>query len=243
MSPKVVLITGGARRIGAVIAEQFHHAGYRVFIHAHRSKNEANALCERFNQTRPHSAQTFFADLADPNTPTNLINAVIDWAGQLDCLVHNASQFIPDHALSDLTRWQTLFTINVQTPYFLSQVARPHLAKQRGSMMYITDIHAHTPLRDYSVYCQTKAALHMQMLSLAKSFAPDIRVNGVEPGAMLWPEGENTLSTEIKHKIIQETPLQTHGDPQYIAQAILALVENPFITGASLKVDGGRSLS
>lgn len=240
---KVALITGGARRIGAAIATRLHQAGYRVAIHAWQSKQAALDLCAELNQRRPNSAQTYFADLSDPNTPTRLIQAVLDWGTRLDVLVHNASQFIPTQTMQDASEhWHALFTINVQAPHFLSLAAQPHLAAQEGAITYITDIHAATPLKGYSVYCQTKAALTMQMLAFAKNFAPQIRVNAVAPGAIIWPEGDNALPPSIQNKIIRDTPLQKHGHPHDIADAVLALIQHSFITGQTLKVDGGRSL-
>lgn len=241
---KVVLITGAARRIGASMTEAFHERGYRVLIHAHTSAEEANALCSKLNALRPNSAHVHLADLCDPATPEHLIAAALNWAGRLDCLIHNASVFLrTDEALPSRESWQHLFKLNVEAPYYLSYAAKQHLEETHGSIMYLTDIHAHAPLNGYSVYCQTKAALHMQMLTLAKLFAPHVRVNAIAPGAIAWPEGSNTLSKKIQDHIIANTPLLKHGSPTYIAQAVLALVENPFITGQVLKVDGGRSLS
>ncbi len=240
---KVALITGAARRIGATLAIRLHHAGYRILIHAHRAKQEASALQAELNHLRPHSAHVYFADLKDPNTPAALIHETLHWAGRLDCLIHNASQFIQtNNALSAKEIWEHLFTINVQAPYFLSHAAQAPLAEQNGTIIYITDIHALTPLKGYDVYCQTKAALTMQMLAFAKTFAPKIRVNAVAPGAIMWPEGDNKISDKTKKQIIESTLLQKHGHPDYIAQAVLALIQNPFITGQTLKVDGGRSL-
>jgi pteridine reductase len=241
---KVALITGAARRIGASIAEALHQAGYRVLIHAHTSEQEANALCNKLNALRPNSAYVHLADLCDPATPETLISSVIHWGGRLDCLIHNASAFVQtDEKLPSKDTWQHLFSLNVEAPFYLSHAAWPHLNETQGSIIYLTDIYAHAPLKGYSIYCQTKAALNMQMLALAKAFAPDIRVNAVAPGAIAWPEGSNALSKKTQDHIISSTPLQKHGRPAYIAQAILALIENPFITGQVLKVDGGRSLN
>lgn len=241
---KVALITGAARRIGATLAQQLHHAGYRILIHAHHSKQEATALKEKLNQLRPHSAHVFFADLTDLATPASLIQETLDWAGRLDCLIHNASRFTKtNNAISAKEAWAHLFAVNVEAPYFLSHAAQASLAKHHGTIIYITDIHATTPLKGYDVYCQTKAALTMQMLALAKTFAPNIRVNAIAPGAIMWPEGENMLSDKLKKEIIKSTLLKQHGHPEYIAQAVLTLIQNPFITGQILKVDGGRSLT
>jgi pteridine reductase len=240
---KVALITGAARRIGATLAKQLHEAGYRILIHAHRAKQEATELQDHLNHLRPNSAHVYFADLQDTHAPAVLIDETLNWAGRLDCLVHNASQFIQtEDAASAATAWHRLFSVNVEAPYFLSHAAAPHLAKQNGEIIYITDIHAFSSLKGYDVYCQTKAALTMQMLAFAKALAPKVRVNAVAPGAIMWPEAENTLAAQTKKQIIAATPLQKHGHPDYIAQAVLTLIQNPFITGQTLKVDGGRSL-
>lgn len=242
-SSPVALITGSARRIGAAIAKHLHQAGYCVAIHAHHSKEEAHVLCASLNQLRTGSAEVFFADLLDPKAPETLILDTLNWAERLDLLVNNASCFIrTDDSHFDAKIWETLFTLNVNVPYALSLAARPHLRKQKGSIINLTDIHAHHPLTDYSVYCQSKAALTMQTLALAKAFAPEVRVNAVAPGAIAWPEGENTLSLETKAKIIKQTPLKQHGSPLHIAEAVLMLAQHTFITGQILKVDGGRSL-
>ena len=138
--------------------------------------------------------------------------------------------------------WNVLFDIHVKAPFLLSLAARPLLAKQSGAIINITDIHAETPLKGYSVYCQSKAALEMQTKSLARELAPEIRVNAIAPGAIIWPEHSNTLNAETQEKIITKIPLKKHGAPEYVAKAVLALAANSYITGQILKVDGGRSL-
>ena len=240
-SKRVALITGAGRRIGACIAEYLHQHGWSVVIHCRHSRDEADALCHRLNQQRPDSAKVFAADLTQKQASESLIHQTMSWAGQLDLLVNNASLFIPsplDHTNEDLLN--TLFTINVQAPFWLSYAARKSLAKQQGAIINITDIHAETPLKGYAEYCQTKAALTMQTKALARDFAPDIRVNAIAPGAIAWPENENVLTSSQQQKIIDKTLLKRHGEPVFIAQALLALVNNPFITGQTLRVDGGR---
>lgn len=240
-TPLVALITGAGRRIGAAIAEHLHEAGFLVAIHCHHSRDEADALCLRLNQKHPHTAQVFSADLTQKIDNQRLIQHTIDWAGQLDLLVNNASLFIPTPIdASDDTLWDTLFSINVQAPFWLSLAARAHLAQQQGAIINITDIHAETPLKGYTEYCQTKAALAMQTKAFAREFAPHIRVNAVAPGAIAWPEQDNALSRAQQEKIIARTLLKRHGKSLYIAQAVLALAENKFITGQTLRVDGGR---
>ena len=238
---RVALITGAGRRIGAAIAETLHQAGFSVAIHCHQSRHEANELCDTFNKKRANSACVFVADLAQNSDIQTLIMHVIDWAGQMDLLVNNASIFMPTPLdAPDDERWSTLFSINVQAPFWLSLAARPYLAAQQGAIINITDIHAERPLKGYAEYCQTKATLLMQTKALACEFAPDIRVNAVAPGAIIWPEQENALDLINQEKIIAKTPLKRHGEPIFIAQAVLALAENRFITGQTLRVDGGR---
>jgi pteridine reductase len=236
-----VLITGAGRRIGAAIAEELHFLKFRVAIHCNASVSEAQHLCDRLNGIRPGSARVFVADLTLKSEIHTLIVNILSWSRRLDALINNASQFIPSVLdASDDTHWDTLFTINVKSPYWLSLAARGALAQQKGVIINITDIHAESPFKGYSVYCQTKAALLMQTKSLALEFAPDIRVNAIAPGAMIWPEGINTLTDKQQEKIIGKTWLKRHGKPKFIAQAVVALVNNEFITGQSLRVDGGR---
>lgn len=233
---RVALITGAARRIGANIAKYLHQHGFRVIIHYHQSKTAAHAFVLQLNRQRSDSAIAICANLCDPNTIQPLINAAIAWGGQLDLLVNNASVFSQDDA-----GWEGIFTTNVQAPFWLSHAAYPHLKIQQGSIINITDTHADKPLKGYTIYCQSKAALCMQTQALAREFAPHVRVNAVAPGAIMWPEGKNTLTKEKQAQIIAKTLLQCHGDPSYIAQAVLAFSDNAFITGQTLRVDGGRS--
>ncbi|CAM3031563.1 pteridine reductase [Legionella steigerwaltii] len=240
---KVALVTGGARRIGAATAKKLHAAGYKVVIHCHHSLSEAHSLAAHLNEQRPNSAFVVQRELTETGAAEGIITTIQDWAGRLDLLVNNASVFIrTEFAAFAETDWHTLFNVHVKVPFLLSLAARPLLAKQSGAIINVTDTHAEKPLKEYSAYCQSKAALEMQTKSLAREFAPEIRVNAVAPGAISWPENANTLTPEQQEKIIAKTPLKKHGNPEYIAQAILALAENPYITGQILKVDGGRSL-
>ena len=241
---KVAIITGAARRIGAAIAKYLHASGFNVVIHYNNSKADALALMQSLNLKRQDSAIILQANLCVNNDIIKLIEDTIKWGKRLDLLVNNASIFIKNepNEFTDKT-YNLLFNTNVLAPFYLSQTAYQYLALNQGAIINITDIHAAKPLKDYALYCQSKAALNMQTLSLAKEFAPFVRVNAVAPGAIAWPEGENELSIELQNKIIESTPLKRHGDPIYIAKAVLALAENPFITGQILNVDGGRSLT
>ncbi len=240
---KVALVTGGARRIGAAAVKKLHAAGYKVVIHCHHSLQEAHSLAAGLNNQRPDSAFVLQRELSAACAAAEIMTAVQDWAGRLDLLVNNASVFIRTEftAFSE-TDWNALFDIHVKAPFLMSLAARHLLAKHSGVIINVSDTHAEKPLKGYSAYCQSKAALEMQTKSLAREFAPEIRVNAVAPGAIVWPENSNTLTPETQEKIIAKTPLKKHGNPEYIAQAILALAENPYITGQILKVDGGRSL-
>lgn len=240
---QVALVTGAARRIGAAIAERLHQAGFNVVIHCNQSKQDADALSQQLNQIRAHSTCVLVADLSLKNHADRLIKQAIAWQGRLDALVNNASCFIKTPVGSvDEMACDNLWLINAQSPYWLSEASRACLAKHNGSIVNITDIHAEKPLLDYAVYSQTKAALKMQTEALAREYAPDIRVNAVAPGAIAWPEGENALSAEIQEKIISKTLLKKHGEPKWVAEAVLSLISNAFITGQTLRVDGGRSL-
>lgn len=241
---KVALVTGGSRRIGAAIVKKLHAAGCKVVIHCRQTLNEAQLLAKELNNQRADSVLVVPKELTAPHAISEIITAIIDWAGRLDLLINNASIFLRTNChQQEATDWDFLFNINVRVPFLLSLAARPFLAKQSGAIINITDIHADKPLSGYSIYCQSKAALEMQTKSLAREFAPDIRVNAVAPGAIAWPEKENSLSLELQQNIIAQTPLKRHGSPEFIAQMVWALAENPFITGQTVKVDGGRNLT
>lgn len=239
---KVALVTGGARRIGAAIVKKLHGAGYKVIIHCHHALNEAHALALALNEQRLDSAFVLQRELTKPEAAQEIMSTITDWAGRLDLLVNNASVFIRTDTTDLLAKdWDILFNTNAKAPFLLSLAARPLLARTQGVIINLTDIHAQKPLSNYAIYCQSKAALEMQTKVLAREFAPEIRVNAIAPGAIAWPEETNSLTREEQQKIIAKTPLKQHGNPDFIAQALLALVENPFITGQILNVDGGRS--
>jgi len=239
---KVVLVTGAARRIGAAIATSLHHSGADVAIHYRGSADEAAALADDFNSQRPDSAATFSSDLSDMTAPQRLIDEVLDWRGRLDTLVNNASSFYatPLGAINE-DQWNDLIGSNLKAPLFLSQAAAPSLRKTKGAIINIVDIHAQRPLRDHTVYGVAKAGLAMLTRSLAKDLAPEVRVNGVSPGAILWPEDE--LSDETKDIILNQIPLDRAGDPDDIAACVLYLAQDAgYVTGQIIAVDGGRSI-
>lgn len=241
---RVALVTGAARRIGSAIAEGLHQAGFYVVIHCHDSTHEAEMLSNKLNQIRSNSACVLVADLSLKNQACMLIRQAMDWQGRLDVLVNNASCFIKTPVGNvDEVVCDKLWITNVKAPLWLSEASYASLAKHQGSIINITDIHAEKPLSEYAVYSQTKAALKMQTEALAREYAPNIRVNAVAPGAIAWPEGENALSSEVRAHIISKTLLKKHGEAKWIAEAVLSLVSNKFITGQTLRVDGGRSLA
>lgn len=235
---RVALITGSAKRIGASIAKHLHQAGFYVVIHCHQSIIEAQHLARELNHQRINSAYALHADLSELGCVQSVIETTLKLTQRLDLLVNNASLF--SRQLAD---WDALFHLNVKVPYILSIASFNALSKTNGSIINITDAHIHQSLKGYAVYCQTKAALTMQTKALAREFAPTVRVNAVAPGAIAWPEHDNALTKEQQEHIIQDIPLKRHGNPSFIAQAVLALANNPFITGQTLCVDGGRSIT
>jgi len=239
---KVALVTGSARRIGAAIACALHAEGARVVVHYRRSSTDAKALADRLNADRADSAMLLEGDLLDTAGIPRWIERVLDWRGRLDVLVNNASTFYPTPiGRIDERAWRELVGSNLEAPLFLSQAAAPHLAETRGSIVNIVDIHARRPLRDHSVYGAAKAGLAMLTRSLAKDLAPEVRVNGVAPGAILWPE--NGMTDDVKSTILDQVPLRRPGSPADIAGCVLFLVRDAaYVTGQIIAVDGGRSI-
>lgn len=242
LTGKVALITGAARRIGATTARRLHAAGANVAVHYRGSEAEAEALVTSLNAERADSAAAYPADLLETDKLADLANAVFDWHSRLDILVNNASSFYPT-PIGTITeaQWDDLVGSNLKAPLFLSQAAAPALRKARGSIVNIVDIHALRPLRDHPVYGPAKAGLGMLTRSLAKDLAPEIRVNGVAPGAILWPEGGMTET--VKQTILEQVPLGEPGSPDDIAGCVLYLVRDAnYVTGQIIAVDGGRSV-
>lgn len=239
---RTALVTGAARRIGAAIVRRLHAAGANVAIHFHASGAEAAGLSDDLNAVRDGSAKTFRADLTNMADLEPLVAKVARWTGRLDVLVNNASTFYPT-PLGQITpaHWEDLVGTNLRAPLFLAQAAWPHLRQQSGSIVNIVDIHSQRPLRSHSVYGSAKAGLAMLTRALAKDMAPEVRVNGVSPGAILWPaEG---MSAETRQTIVRQIPLGRAGDPDDIAGCVLYLVRDAaYITGQIVAVDGGRSI-
>ena len=235
------LVTGASRRIGAAIVEGLHAAGANVVVHYRKSGEAAQALVATLNTSRPDSALAVQADLRESAAPEQLLADVIALTTRLDVLVNNAAGFYPT-PLGSITeeQWDDLLGSNLKAPLFLCQAALPHLQESRGVIINIVDIHSQRPLKNHPVYGAAKAGLAMLTRSLAKDLGPDIRVNGVSPGAILWPE--SGMPERIQKNIIGKTALKRAGRPEDIAGAVLYLVRDaPYVTGQIIAVDGGRS--
>ena len=234
----VALVTGAAKRLGAVTVRVLHDKGYNVVVHYHNSGREAQALAAELNSVRAASAVSLREDFATGDPAASLIEAAGQTWSRLDLLVNNASVFdkTPLNEI-DLPAWERIQTINLRTPFFLSIAAAPLLAKAKGSIVNIADIHAERPRLDFSAYCASKAGLVAITRSLAIEMAPAVRVNCVSPGAILWAANETKA---VQENTVKTTPLERHGDPEDIAQAVCFLAEAKFVTGHTVNVDGGR---
>jgi pteridine reductase len=239
----VAIVTGAARRIGAAIVTRLHDRGLNVVIHCRGSRAEADALAARLNQARTGSALVVQADLADHAAPGQMVGEALAAFGRIDVLVNNASAFYPTPVnKATQAHWDELMASNLRAPFFLSQACAPHLAEAAGAIVNLVDIHALVPMQRHAIYCQAKAGLVMQTRSLARELAPEVRVNAVAPGAILWPEHEQ--SPEAEADILDRIPLKRPGRPQDIAGAVAFLaLDAPYVTGQILAVDGGRLLN
>ena len=239
---KSVLVTGGARRVGAAIARRLHGAGANVLIHYRDSEADAALLVKELNSLRAKSASGVRADLLAPVAPRMLVGAAREAFGRLDVLVNNASSFFPvDVGAIEISHWEELLGSNLRAPLFLSQEAAPELAKNEGAIVNIVDIHAERPLKGYPVYSVAKAGLAALTRSLALELAPRVRVNGVAPGAIAWPE-DGQFEPGERERILASTPLARSGTPEDVAQAVHFLACAPYVTGQIVAVDGGRSI-
>lgn len=239
----VALVTGAARRVGAQIARRLHAAGYDVALHFRHSATEVTELQEELEAQRVRSTLLLQADLAQVARLPELVRATLSHFGRLDALVNNASAFHPTR-IGETTEadWDELFASNAKAPFFLAQAAAPPLRARRGAIVNLVDIYAERPLRHHTIYCMAKAALQMLTLSLARELGPDVRVNGVAPGAVLWPEGGKSYTDQ--QALVEQTALRRSGSPSDVADAVLFLLRDAgYVTGHILKVDGGRSLA
>ena len=244
LSGKVVLITGAVKRVGAAVARRLHRRGALLMLHYRSSERDAQALQGELNAARPNSVALIQADLLDVAGLPEIVKNTVSRFERLDALVNNASSFFPT-PVGDITQanWDNLMGTNLRAPLFLSQAAAPHLRKTGGAIVNITDIHAERPLKSYVVYTVAKAGLVGLTRSLARELGPEIRVNGVAPGPILWPE-DGSWDEVTRQRTISNTLLKRTGDPDDIARAVLYLIADaPYVTGQIIAVDGGRSIN
>ena len=240
---KCALITGASKRIGAMTSRLLHQAGYNVIIHCRLSRQAADDLAEEFNQLREDSARVVQGDLNNETIYDLLIEQAYQCWNRLDVLINNASSFYPTPIGSiTIDDWNNLVNSNMKAPLFLAQAAAPHLKQTQGCIINMIDVHAQRPMKDHPVYCAAKAGLSMITQSLAKDLGPEVRVNGVAPGAILWPD--NDMPEHTKNLILERTSLKRPGEPIDIAKTILFLVKDAdYITGQIIADDGGRTLN
>ncbi|TVT54467.1 MAG: pteridine reductase [Sedimenticola thiotaurini] len=238
----VALITGAAQRIGAEIARTLHQCDMDIVIHYRSSATAAESLKDELESTRADSVLLVQSDLNQTDKLGEIIQQIEQWRGRLDLLVNNASAFYPTPmAQLDTRQWDELMGSNLKAPFFLAAAAAPLLKKQQGAIINLLDIHADRPLAEHPIYCMAKAGNAMMVKSLARELGPEIRVNGVAPGAILWPD--QTLSEQAKTDILSRTQLGSIGTPADIARTVRFLaLDAPYITGQVIAVDGGRSV-
>lgn len=242
---KVVLITGGARRVGAAIARELHQQGAKLLLHYHKSEKEALDLQATLNALRPGSVEIVGANLLETSQLPALIEAALQSFGQLDALINNASSYYPTPVGQiSPTQWEDLMGSNLKAPLFLSQAAASALRRSQGCIINITDMHIERPKKNYVVYSAAKAGLVSLTKSLAQELAPHVRVNAVAPGPVLWPDDNQEFDEHYRQQVVNQTLLKRSGEPADIAKAVKFLIfDAPFITGHVLAVDGGRNLS
>jgi pteridine reductase len=242
LAGQAILITGAAKRLGAALARAFHAEGANVAIHYHRSRSEAEQLCDSLNRARAHSALCVSGDIRDVACLPGIVAGAVTAFGRLDVLLNNASTFYPT-PMGAITpaQWDDLIGTNLRAPLFLAQAAAPHLRQSHGLILNMVDIHAQRPLPRHPVYSTAKAGLAMLTRSLARELGPEVRVNGVAPGPILWPEGG--MDPRLQQEIIDKTQLKRSGSPQDIVAAALFFARDAlYVTGQILAVDGGRSV-
>lgn len=242
-STPVALVTGSARRIGAAIARALHAGGYDLALHYRSSSDDVDALAAELERVRPGSTLRLQADLAEFDRLPELVARTVGHFGRLDALVNNASGFFPT-PIGEATpaQWDALFATNARAPLFLAQAAAPHLARNGGAIVNLTDLYGERPLAGHSIYCMAKAALLMATKSLALELGPGVRVNAVSPGAILWPEDGG--DDAARRAMLQRTPLARTGTPEEVAEAVRWLLQDAtYCTGQVIHLDGGRRLA
>jgi pteridine reductase len=244
LSGKVVLVTGGAKRVGAAIARRLHREGASLMLHYRGSEREAHALQSELNAARANSVALVQADLLDVAGLSEIVKNTVNRFERLDALVNNASTFFPT-PVGEMTpaSWDSLIGTNLRAPLFLSQAAAPQLRKTGGVIVNITDIHAERPLKNYVIYSVAKAGLAGLTRSLARELGPEVRVNGVAPGPIMWPD-DGSWDDVARQRVVSHTLLKRTGDPDDVARAVYYLIaEAPYVTGQIIAVDGGRSIN
>ena len=245
MQDKVVLITGGAKRVGAAICRRLHAAGARLMLHYRSSAGEARLLQAELNRARADSVALIQADLLDIAKLPSIVEQTVLRFGRLDALVNNASSFFTT-TMGEIepAQWDNLMGTNVRAPLFLAQAAAAPLRRSQGAIVNITDIHADRPLKNFVVYTVAKAGLVGLTRALARELAPEVRVNAVAPGPILWPEADDSFDEVSRQRIISHTPLKREGEPDDVARAVhFLLAEAPYVTGETIAVDGGRGIA
>lgn len=245
LQDKVILITGGAKRVGAAICRLLHERGASLMIHYRSSSGEARALQSELNLKRPKSVAIIQGDLHNLHKLSGLVQETIKHFGRMDVLINNASNYYPTE-LGEISEhhWDDLIGINLKAPLFLSQAAAAELARHQGCIVNITDMHVERPKKGYIVYSAAKAGLVTLTRSLAHELGPDVRVNAVAPGPVLWPEDNPQFDEVYRQRVISQTLLKRVGQPEDVAKAVRFLIEDaPFITGQVIAVDGGRSIN
>ena len=237
---KTALITGGAARIGAQIVKTLHHNQFNIIIHCNQSKDKAQLLCDELNAVRANSVEIVSGNLNNIDELDSLVSSI----ESIDLLVNNASVFYPKSVEdSEMKDWDDVININLKAPFFLSKGLSKTLSKNDGSIINIIDIHSERPLKKHAIYNISKAGLKMLTQTLAKELAPRIRVNGVSPGSILWPQDSAEISEDDKNLMLERIALHRQGSPQDIADTVLFLANSNYITGQIINIDGGRTLN
>ena len=237
---KTGLITGGAARIGAQIVKTLHHNQFNIIIHCNQSKDKAQLLCDELNSIRANSVEIVSGNLNNIDELDSLVSSI----KSIDLLVNNASVFYPKSVEdSEIKDWDDVININLKAPFFLSKGLSKTLSKNDGSIINIIDIHSERPLKKHAIYNISKAGLKMLTQTLAKELAPRIRVNGVSPGSILWPQDSAEISEDDKNLMLERIALHRQGSPQDIADTVLFLANSNYITGQIINIDGGRTLN